>query len=75
MKQVAKSYDLKDSAQTSIVDGRTIVWVPEDLWPRMIPINREQLEAYASSKSPKWGIGVGPVSGGHIIEARVVLQH
>lgn len=73
--RVAKSYDLKDSAQTSIVDGRTIVWVPEDLWPRMIPINRAQLEAYASSKSPKWGIGVGPVSGGHIIEARVVVQH
>ena len=72
--RIARSYDLKDSVQTSIVDGRTIVWVPQDLWPRMIPINREQLEAYASSKSSKWGIGTGPVSGGHIIETRIVLE-
>ena len=75
LKRIARSYDLKDSVQTSIVDGRTVVWVPQDLWPRMIPINREQLEAFASSKSAKWGIGTGPVSGGHIIETRIVLQH
>jgi len=75
LKRIARSYGLTDSAQTSVANGRTIVWVPEDLWSQMIPLNREQLAAYASSKSPKWGIGTGPVSGGHIIEERVVIQH
>jgi hypothetical protein len=73
--RIARNYGLQDSVQTSTVDGREIVWVPEDLWPSMIQINQEQIEIYASRSWPKWGIGVGPVRDGHIVESRVVVQH
>lgn len=73
--RIAKNYGLRDSVQTSTVAGREIVWVPDDLWPQLISKDQEAIKTYASRRSPKWGIGVGPAKDGRIVESRVVFRH
>ncbi|HJP59889.1 MAG TPA: hypothetical protein VJ865_07810 [Gemmatimonadaceae bacterium] len=75
LRRIAKNYGLRDSVQTSVVDGREIVWVPEDVWLSMLAKDQESIKTYAGSRSAKWGIGYGPVSNGRIVESQVVFRH
>ena len=73
--RIAKNYGLRDSVQTSTLNGREIVWVPQDVWSYLLPKSQESIKTYASSKSSKWGIGVGPMRDGRIVESHIVFEH
>jgi hypothetical protein len=74
LNRISREYQLRDSVtEATAMGNRMVIWVPDSAWDQLSPSQRENLKAFASSKSSFWGIGVGPVTNGRVIQSRLVV--